>query len=276
MELREKRLFLLDIDGTVCKGEVLIDGTIEFLNDVREQGGQYVFITNNATKSVADYIVSFRRLGIETTEENFMTASCATTAYLQQKHAGELIYVLGTESFLDELRRNQIRVTTDWTREEIGCALISYDNQLTYEKLTDTCRVLNRPEVAYLATNPDLVCPVEFGYVPDCGSICQMLGHAVKRTPFFIGKPEPAMVLAAVRQTDFTMQETLVVGDRIYTDILCGKNAGVDTALVFSGEADEETVQESDVKPDGTFESIRELHEAWRNAREEEAEEKTA
>ncbi len=262
--LKDKKLFLLDIDGTVCKGEQLISGTREFLEDLKESGGQYVFITNNATKSISDYIASFQKMGIPSDYSNFITASYATVQYLKQHHRGELIYVLGTRSFLRELKRSGIRVTTDWEDEGITCVLVSYDNQLTYEKLEDTCRILMSPKVDYLATNPDYVCPVEFGYVPDCGSICEMLGHAVKRTPYFIGKPETAMVEFALRQNHFTREETLVVGDRLYTDILCGHNAGVETALVLTGEATAEEAKKAETAPDYIFASIGELYREWK------------
>ena len=132
------------------------------------------------------------------------------------------------------------------------------------QKLEDTCRILMSPKVDYLATNPDYVCPVEFGYVPDCGSICEMLGHAVKRTPYFIGKPETAMVEFALRQNHFTREETLVVGDRLYTDILCGHNAGVETALVLTGEATAEEAKKAEAAPDYIFASIGELYREWK------------
>ena len=203
--MKNKKLFLLDIDGTVCKGEQLIGGTREFLSYLKSCGGQFVFITNNATKSIADYIASFQKMGIQSDFSNFITASYATVQYLKQHHSGELIYVLGTRSLLRELKQNGIRVTTDCEDGEISCVLVSYDNQLTYEKISDTCQLLTRrPDVDYIATNPDYVCPVEFGYVPDCGSICEMLEHAVKRTPYFIGKPETAMVEFAVKKNRFT------------------------------------------------------------------------
>ena len=155
-------------------------------------------------------------------------------------------------------------MTTDWNDEGITCVLVSYDNQLAYEKLEDTCRILMSPKVDYLATNPDYVCPVEFGYVPDCGSICEMLGHAVKRTPYFFGKPETPMVEFALRQNHFTREETLVVGDRLYTDILCGHNAGVETALVLTGEATAEEAKKAETAPDYIFASIGELYREWK------------
>ena len=96
---------------------------------------------------------------------------------------------MGTKSLLRELKKNKIRVTTDCMDEDIACVLVSYDNQLTYEKIQDTCQILSTRKVDYLATNLDYVCPIEFGYVPDCGAICEMLEHAVKRKPKYLGKP---------------------------------------------------------------------------------------
>ena len=136
--------------------------------------------------------------------------------------------------------------------------------QKRYEKLTDTCKILSTRDVGYVATNPDLVCPIEFGFVPDCGAMCQMIEHAVKKKPYFIGKPEPGMVDMSVAQNHFTKDETLVIGDRLYTDILSGINAGVETALVLTGEATREDAEKSSYKPDYIFPTVRELHEAWK------------
>ena len=261
--LGDKKLFLLDIDGTICKGNQLIGGTKEFLSDIEKNGGKYIFITNNATRSIDDYILFFQQLGIMTNHSNFLTASYATVYYLKKYHPGELIYVMGTKSFIRELKKNKIRVTTDCEDEEISCVLISYDNQLTYEKISDTCRLLSTKKVDYLATNPDYVCPIEFGFVPDCGSICEMLAHAVKRMPYFIGKPQPEMVELALQRNHYRKEETLIVGDRLYTDILCGYHAGVETVLVLSGEATEEEAKAYEHQPDYVMSSVDELHEAW-------------
>lgn len=262
--LKEKKLFLLDIDGTVCMGQQLIGGTREFLQDISESGGQFVFITNNATKSIDDYILFFQKLGIPTNHSNFITASFATIQYLKKYYDGKVIYVMGTKSLIRELKRNQIQVTTDCQNPEIACALVSYDNELSYEKIQDTCELLSKKPVDYLATNPDYVCPIEFGYVPDCGAICEMLAHAVKRTPKFIGKPETTMIDFALKLNHFSKEETLVVGDRIYTDILSGHNAGVDTALVLTGEAAAEDIEQYSYRPNYIFNSITELHQEWK------------
>ena len=118
--IKDKRLFLLDIDGTVCIGQRLIDGTREFLKAVKNSGGQFVFITNNSTRSIEDYILSFQKLGVMTDYTNFVTASFATVQYLKKHYDGKLIYVMGTKSLIRELKKNKIRVTTDCMDEDIA------------------------------------------------------------------------------------------------------------------------------------------------------------
>ena len=257
--LKNKKLFLLDIDGTVCIGKRLISGTKSFLKDIKDNGGQFVFITNNSTKSIDDYIHSFQKMGIMTDYSNFITASFATIQYLKKHYDGKLIYVMGTKSLLRELKRSKIRVTVDCMDPEIACVLVSYDNQLTYEKLQDTCQILSTREVGYIATNPDYVCPVEFGYVPDCGAICQMIEHAVKRQPQFIGKPGGAMVEYSLKMNHFSKEQTMIVGDRLYTDIACGVNAKIDSCFVLSGEGTLKDLETSRWQPAIVAEDIRAL-----------------
>ena len=118
--LENKKLFLLDIDGTICKGNQLVEGSAAFLKDIKANGGQFVFITNNATKSIDDYIRFFQVLGIHTDYTNFLTASYVTIDYLKKNHAGELIYVLGTRSFIRELKKNKIHVTSDCAERDFN------------------------------------------------------------------------------------------------------------------------------------------------------------
>ncbi len=259
----KKRLFLLDIDGTICRGNALIPGAGAFLQAVRRSGGKFVFITNNATRSTADYIRFFRTLGVESREDNYLTAAYATIRYMKEHYAGQYIYALATDSFVKECRQNGLLITTDASDEAISCVLVSYDNALNYEKIKDVCLLLTTRQVDYIATNPDLVCPVDFGYLPDCGAICNMIETATHRKPKFLGKPEPAMVKYALQNNGCTPEEALVVGDRLYTDIACGVRAGVDTALVLSGEATEADVAASPEKPTYIFPSVAELRQAF-------------
>ncbi|MBQ5442522.1 MAG: HAD hydrolase-like protein, partial [Oscillospiraceae bacterium] len=128
------------------------------------------------------------------------------------------------------------------------------------QKLEDACILLGRG-VDYIATNPDWVCPTWYGFVPDCGSVCEMLYRATKRRPYVIGKPRPDMVQLAMQSIGASAEETVVVGDRIYTDIACGVNAGVDTVLVLSGETKREDLAHSAVQPTFVLKDIKELLE---------------
>lgn len=256
-DLRDKRLWLLDMDGTIYQEDRLFEGTLDFLRAITDRGGRYVFITNNSSRSVEDYIKKVSAMGIPAGRENFFTSTQATILWLKENRPGARVYCQGTASMVDELRQGGIDVTT--AVEPVDVVLIGFDTELTSEKLRNTCQILTEQEVTYLAANPDLVCPVSFGFVPDCGSICIMLKNATGKEPRFIGKPEPTMVNIVREKLGCSAGETVVVGDRLYTDIAAGLNAGVTSICVLSGEATLEDIAESAAKPTLTFESIREI-----------------
>lgn len=264
MELKDKKLFLLDMDGTIYLDDYLFDGVLEFLEEIKKRDGRYIFMTNNSSKGVSSYIEKLNRLGIEAKADDFMTSVDATIEFLKDKYGKEafekLIYIMGTRSFIEQMEANGFRVTTDES-DDVEIILCGFDRELTYKKLEDICRMLldkNR-KIDYYATNPDWVCPTDFGSVPDCGSMCQMLEIATGRKPYFIGKPQPDMALLSIKKTGFKPEETLIIGDRLYTDIACGVNAGVDTCFVLSGEGTMEDLKKYDVKPTYILENIEEL-----------------
>ena len=253
-QLNEKKLFLLDMDGTIYLDNDLFPGTIPFLSRVREIGGRYLFLTNNSSRSVSAYVEKLGRLGIEATAEDFLTSVNALIADLKNREPYRLCYAFGTESFRAQLREAGINIT-DKLEDGIDCLLIAFDTELNFQKLEDACILLNRG-VDFIATNPDWVCPTWYGSVPDCGSVCEMLYRATGRRPRVIGKPQPEMVKLAMAATGTSPEETMVVGDRLYTDIACGVNAGVDTAFVLSGEGTMDDLNASEVKPTWVFDDI--------------------
>ena len=259
--LKKKRLFLFDIDGTIAIDQNLLDGTRELLDYIKTVGGRAIYITNNSTKSRADYIEKFAKWNIQTSESDFITASYAVCLYLDHYHRNDKIYVAGTNSFVQELRAWGFQIVTEM-EAGISVVLIGFDNELTYQKVEDVCRLLADPQITYLATNPDLCCPTAFGSVPDCGAICEMIGYAVKRKPKFLGKPNPIIVDISIEQTGFSKEETLVVGDRLYTDIAVGIHANVDTAVVFTGEALPKDCVKTEYPPTWQFENVRGIWKA--------------
>ena len=261
-QMEKKRLFLLDMDGTIYLDEDLFPGTKPFLADVKRLGGRYLFLTNNSSKSVKAYVEKLGRLGIKAAEEDFLTSVDAMIDHLKGKEPYRRCYVFGTESFRSQLAQAGIPVT-DTLSDEVDCLLIGFDTELTFKKLEDACILLNRG-VDFIATNPDWVCPTWYGSVPDCGSVCEMLYRATGRRPRFIGKPQPEMALLAMEKFGFEKEETVLVGDRLYTDIACGVNAGIDTVFVLSGEGTMEDLKTSEVQPAVVLENIRTLLNAIR------------
>ena len=246
-QLSEKRLFLLDMDGTIYLDERLFDGVPEFLRYVRRVGGRYLFLTNNSSRGVEGYIEKMRRLGIETERSDYLTSVDVTIAALQRERPEKKCYVFGTRSFYSQLRDAGIPVTAQ-PDPDVDILLCGFDRELTFQKLEDACILLNRG-AEFWATNPDWVCPTWYGSVPDCGSVCRMLTTATGRTPRFLGKPQPDMAILAMARTGFAPEQTVLLGDRLYTDIACGAGAGIDTVFVLSGEGTEADIEKFGVQP---------------------------
>ena len=259
-KVSEKKFFLLDMDGTIYLDNDLFDGTIEFLSEIKKRGGRYLFLTNNSSKSADAYVEKLSKIGITATKDDFLTSTYATILYIKDKFPGRKFYSLGTASFTNELRDAGINVTTDVSDDVFGIVM-GNDNELTFKKLEDACKLLLR-DVEYIATNPDWVCPTAFGYVPDCGSVAEMLWRASGKRPKFIGKPQPEMIYLAMEKFGYTKDDTVMIGDRVYTDIASGYNAGVDTILVLSGEGTIEDAETTDTKPTYIMENIKAVYKA--------------
>jgi HAD superfamily hydrolase (TIGR01450 family) len=243
------------MDGTIYLDNDLFDGTLDFLHEVKAKGGRYLFVTNNSSKSTDAYVKKLKSIGIDACEDDFLTSTDATILYLQEKFSGRRFYSFGTESFTSQLRAAGIDVTTELC-DGIDGIVMGNDNELSFKKLEDACKLLLR-DIEYIATNPDWVCPTAFGYVPDCGSVAEMLFRATGKRPHFIGKPRPEMLTLAIDKFGYKKEDAVMIGDRVYTDIASGYNAGIDTVFVLTGEGTEEDARSSDTKPTYMLDGIR-------------------
>ena len=230
----------------------------DFLEKVKKKGGKYLFVTNNSSKSVKTYIEKLNKIGIPAEKDDFLTSTEATIIYLNSNFPGKKFYSMGTESFNKALTDANVNITTELSDDIFGL-VISNDTELTFKKLDDACILLGRG-VEYIATNPDWVCPTWYGYVPDCGSFAEMLKRATGREPLFIGKPRPDMLLLALEKYGYTKEESVMIGDRVYTDIASGYNAGIDTIFVLSGEGTLLDAENSETKPTYIMKNIREVY----------------
>ena len=255
--IKNTQLFLFDMDGTLYLGNQLFPFTKDLLAEIKKQGKKHLFMTNNSSKSVDAYIEKLNKLGIDACYDDFITSSQATAYYLKENHWGARLYVCGTNSFKEELRKNGFIVTEN--PQETDCIVSGFDTELTFKKLADISEMLCTRDLPYIATNPDYVCPTEFGSVPDCGSMADMIFNATGKRPLFIGKPSPLMPQLAMKKWGVPPEHTAVVGDRIYTDIKSGLNAGILSVLVMSGETTQEILDNSEYKPHIVLESGKEI-----------------
>ena len=256
-QIKNIKFFLMDMDGTLYLGNNLFPFTKELLKTIKEQGKKYLFMTNNSSRSVLDYVKKLEKLGIEAEYDDFITSSQATSYYLLMHHKDDKMYVQGTNSLKEEFKSAGLNVTDEYA-EDIDTVVSGFDTELTFKKLDDLSQILLR-DVNYIATNPDLVCQTEYGYVPDCGSVAEMLFNATKKRPLFIGKPSPLMPQLAMDKWGYSPEETLVIGDRIYTDVKSAINAGVYSMLVLSGETTKEVLEASEDKPTFVLDDAGEL-----------------
>lgn len=255
-KLKDKKLFLLDMDGTFYNHNTLFEGSKELLETIRKNGGKYVFVTNNSSKSVIDYIKKMKTLGIETTDNDFYTSVQTTILLFKKMFPNKKIYCQGTKSLISEL--NKELIITEEVEDDVDVVLVGFDMELTYEKISKTCELLTR-DIPYYATNPDLAYQNAFGLTPDCGSICQMIKNSTGKDPIYIGKPQATMIDIAIEKYGYTKEETVVIGDRFYTDIMSGINAGVDTICVLTGESTIESIKKEKNKPTYVLNSVKEI-----------------
>lgn len=256
-DFKDITLYLLDMDGTVNLGYDPIDGAKEFLETLKAQGKNFIFLTNNSSKSKNDYVEKMRSLGFPCESENVFTSGMAAGMFLDENKKGSKVFVCGTASLKNELKNYNVDISEDGVGADT--VLLGYDTELDYKKIRIVCDLLDAG-ADYYATNIDMVCPIEGGrYLPDCGSFADMFEQAVKRRPRFLGKPDRTMIDIIAKAQNVPYENIAMVGDRIYTDVKTGINAGVTSVLVLSGETTLEDYKKSDVKPDYILSSVKDI-----------------
>ncbi len=248
------------MDGTLYLGDEVFPGAREFVRFLDEtEGIDFMYLTNNASRSPKDYVNRLTSFGFPCDEESVFTSGMATVMYLKEHYPGKLVFVMGTDAFLQEMQEGGIRLSDG---ESADVVVAGFDLGLTYAKLETSVRLL-RQGLPFIATNPDLVCPSSGGdMLPDCGSICALLTAASGRDPVFMGKPDRQIVDMISENKGIPNERICCVGDRLYTDIAVAKNAGSLSALVLSGETTPEMLEKSEIRPDYVFRDVSELHAA--------------
>lgn len=255
-----KKLVLLDMDGTVYLGNQLFPCVPDLFKFFEKNNIEFVFLTNNSSHSKEFYEQKMNKMGVKCDAHNFYTSVETTIRYLK-KQGFKTLYVLGVKSFKEKLAKEFTLVNEFNPDKPVDVVLASFDTEVVYDELRIASLYLQKGS-KFIATNMDYRCPIEDGlYVPDCGGICKLLEMASNVKPTFLGKPAPEMIYQVEEIFGVKPEDVIMVGDRYYTDIMAGINAGVDTLAVLTGETTKEEFEKAEKKPTYIRESIESLKE---------------
>lgn len=252
--LKETELFVLDMDGTFYCGDKLIEGALEFLEEVKRCGKRFLFFTNNSSCAPKEYLLKLERMGCLIDRSQIMTSGDVAISYLKYNYPGRKVFLMGTP----ELEEDFIREGITLVQEDADIVMTAFDKTLTYEKLERGCTML-RNGALFLSTHPDINCPVEGGFIPDCGAICAAMSLSTGKQPKYLGKPYRETVDMVLARTGVPLEKLAFVGDRLYTDIATGVSHGAKGFLVMSGETTMEDLQASEIQPNAVFENLGEM-----------------
>ena len=232
-EIQEKKLFIFDIDGTVKNGDKLVDHFLSFLETIEEKGKPYCFLSNNTSLSKTDHLKTLSKLlNRELTTRHLFTPLDQIKNHLSKKSINK-IYLLGTESVQSFFKEHGFELRD----ENPEAVVVTFDTSLDYQKLSTASRLLMDPSVQFVLANKDLRCPTEFGFIPDAGSIANMLKATTDREVDYTGgKPSTEMIKSILDTYGVGPDDCVFFGDRLYTDIPMGEAAGILTVLVLTGE----------------------------------------
>lgn len=233
MDISAKRCFVFDLDGTVYLGDKPIPGTVEFIRNNLERFDIH-FLTNNTSKNLDDYVAKLRGMGVNATLPRMLSPLIPLADKLERENVEE-IYLVGNNNFKRYLQTRLPNLRFG-DSEACSAVVVGYDTELTYQKLAESCLLLQRPDMRFWATHPDDVCPSPQGPLPDTGSFLALYEKAAKRKPELVfGKPSTLMVEPLLAK--YSPAEMVMIGDRLYTDKVMAENAGMDFILVLSGES---------------------------------------
>lgn len=261
--LREKNLFVFDMDGTLYLGDHVFPEAVRLILHLRRAGKRILFFTNNASHNREVYLERLTRMGFAPKQNEIMSAGDVTVSFLQKYRAGKRVYLLGTPELKKSFRSAGIPLLS--ARDTHADIVVSsLDSTLTYQKVCRACSLI-ADGAEYFATHADLVCPVEHGFVPDSGAISAMICAATGARPEYFGKPSARTVQMICESKECTPEEMCFFGDRLYTDIAVGRRSGITSVLVLTGEAHEKDLARApaDETPDYVFPTLDALDRAW-------------
>ncbi len=254
-KLKDVELFVFDLDGTVYISDTEIEGSFDAINKLRSLGKRICFFTNNSSRMHTDYIARLNNLGLRVYSDEIYTSGQVTCEYILDNYRGKKVYLLGNDRLKAEFDLYGIEVVDD----NPDIIVIGFDTSLTYDRLYTFCKFAKRG-LPYIATHPDYFCPADECEMPDIGALIEAIRLTIGRSPDVImGKPHKTAGERLSKKYNLPAKKIAMVGDRLYTDIAFGKNCKFLSILVLSGETDQEMLENSKIKPDLVFDSVKDI-----------------
>lgn len=251
--MKQYKGYLIDLDGTMYRGEEQIEEASRFIEALKEKGIPYLFVTNNSTRKPEQVAEKLNRFNIPTTKEQVFTTSNATANYIKEQKENASVYMIGEEGLTHALEEVGLKITDD----NPDFVVSGLDRDINYEKLAKACLAV-RNGATFISTNGDIALPTERGLLPGNGSLTSVISVSTTVKPIFIGKPESIIMEQALKVLGVPKEDTLMVGDYYDTDILAGINTGIDTLLVHTGVTTKEMLTNYEVQPTYSVHSLEE------------------
>jgi NagD protein len=250
----EKKNYLIDMDGVLVHGKKLIPGADRFIENLKTKEIKFLVLTNNSVYTPIDLAHRLKTSGIEVESEQIFTSAMATTAFMKAQKPGGSAFVIG-ESGLNVAIHNAGFIQTS---ESPDFVVLGETFDYNFHMITKAVRLI-MDGAAFLATNPDPTGPSEEGIVPACGAMASLIEKASGKSAFFCGKPNPFMMRSALNYLGVHSEQTVMVGDRMDTDIVAGLQSGMETILVITGVTNKDTIKEFPYRPYRMLDSVADI-----------------
>ena len=243
-EIEEKKGFICDMDGVIYHGNVLLPGVFEFVEWMKENGKEFLFLTNSSERSPAELRMKLYRMGLDVGEEHFYTSALATAKFVARQSPGCSAYVIGAPGLVKALYDAGVTMND----VDPDYVIVGETTNYNYESIITAVKLV-RGGARLIGTNSDLTGPTEEGIVPATRALIAPIELATEKSAYFVGKPNPLMMRSALKMLGCHSAEAVMIGDRMDTDIIAGIETGLDTVLVLTGCSTPETVNEYPYRP---------------------------
>ena len=256
-ELKTKTAFISDMDGVIYHGNQLLPGVKEFIQLMNERNLKYLFLTNSSERTPRELAEKLARMGVEVPPDHFYTSALATADFLSRQNPGCSVFAIGEAGLANALYEKDISMND----VDPDYVVIGETRSYSYDRIEKAVHLVQKG-AKLIGTNPDLTGPTEGGIVPATGSLIAPIELTTGKKAYFIGKPNPFMMRRAVKYLNAMSRDTVIIGDRMDTDIIAGVEAEVDTVLVLSGVTGKDEISRYAYTPKHIMSGIAELAEA--------------